>query len=218
LLVIQLRTKQAAIMNRKFSLGAKLRSIRDERGFSQRELAQKAGVSTNAVSLIERDENSPSVSTLQALAGALGVKMSFFFEDDGPQSVLHVKRGTRPTVEGKGVRVEGIGGELSRQELEPFLISLEPRSGSGDRQVVHTGHEFVYCLAGQVEYIIDGEVYKVEAGDFLLFEAHLPHIWRNTSDSGTQFLLVLQTPGQSPEPVQRHFPGHPSITYLGQTR
>jgi transcriptional regulator with XRE-family HTH domain len=202
-------------MNDSFSLGAKLRSIRDERGFSQRELAQKAGISTNAVSLIERDETSPSVATLQALAAALGVRMSFFFEEDGPKSVMHIKSGARPRMEGKGLRIEGIGGKLSRQELEPFLISLEPHSGSGDRQVVHTGHEFVYCLTGQVEYIIDGEVYTVDAGDFLMFEAHLPHIWRNTSDMEAQFLLVLQTPGQSPEPVQRHFPGHPSITFIG---
>ena len=203
-------------MDHNFSLGAKLRSIRDERGLSQRELAQKAGLSTNAVSLIERDETSPSVATLQSLAAALGVKMSFFFEEDGPQHVLHVKSGVRPAMEGKGVRIEGIGGELSRQELEPFLIQLEPYSGSGDRQVVHTGHEFVYCLTGQVEYIIDGEVYTIETGDFLLFEAHLPHIWRNTSDTEAQFLLVLQTPNQSSEPVQRHFPGHPSITFIGK--
>lgn len=202
-------------MPNKFSLGAKLRYIRDERGYSQRELAEKAGISTNAVSLIERDESSPSVATLQALAAALGVKMSYFFEDDGMERVLHVKADERPMITGKGVQIEALGRELSRQEIEPFLISLEPRSGSGDRQVVHTGHEFVYCLSGQVEYIVDGEIYQVYAGDILLFEAHLPHIWRNTSDAEARFLLVLQTPGQSPESVQRHFPGHPSITHIG---
>lgn len=202
-------------MAEKFSLGARLRYIRDERGYSQRELAKKAGISTNSVSLIERDASSPSVVTLQALASALSIKISYFFEDDGPQSVLHAKAGSRPTITGKGVQIEALSRELSRQEMEPFLISLEPRSGSGDRQVVHTGHEFVYCLSGQVEYIIDGEIYQVNAGDFLLFEAHLPHIWRNTSDMEVRFILVLQTPSQSLEPVQRHFPGHPSITHIG---
>lgn len=200
----------------KVSLGAKLRFIRDERGLSQRDLAQKAGISTNAVSLIERDENSPSVATLQALATALAVKMSYFFDDDEPQSVLHVRSGKRPTIVNQGVQIEGIGGELNRQEMEPFLITLEPHSGSGDhRQVVHTGHEFVYCLQGQVEYIIDGTIHELEEGDFLLFEAHLPHIWRNTSDQPARFVLVLQTPGQSPEPVERHFHNYPSLPYIG---
>ena len=76
-------------MENKGSVGNKLRAIREERGLSQRELAQHAGISTNAISLIERDENSPSVSTLQNLAAALNVKMSYFFDDHAPTQILH---------------------------------------------------------------------------------------------------------------------------------
>lgn len=197
------------------SIGTKLRTIRDERKLSQRELAQKAGISPNAISLIERDESSPSVATLQSLATALNVKISYFFDDETPQRVLHVKAGERPMISSNGVKIEGIGGELSRQEIEPFQITLAPNSHSGDRQVVHTGHEFVYCLKGNVEYIIDGVVHMLSPGDFLMFEAHLPHTWRNTSQDEAQFLLVLQTPGESPDPVQRHFSSYPSLYHLG---
>jgi transcriptional regulator with XRE-family HTH domain len=202
-------------MKLKFSLGAKLRAIRDERHLSQRELAQLSGISPNAISLIERDENSPSVSTLQSLAGALNIKMSYFFEDEEPVHILHARSGDRPTLVSKGVRIEGMGGELRRQEMEPFRITLEPHSHSGDRQVVHTGHEFVYCLQGPVEYIIDGNIYQLETGDFLMFEAHLPHIWRNSTDQEVEFLLVLQTTGESNEPVQRHFSRYPSLPHIG---
>jgi transcriptional regulator with XRE-family HTH domain len=202
-------------MGKKFSLGTKLRAVRDERNLSQSELAQRSGLSSNAISLIERDKNSPSVATLQSLAAALNVKMSFFFEDEESQPVLHVKKGERPTITSKGVKIEGIGGALRHQEMEPFRITLEPRSKSGDRQVVHTGHEFVYCLRGVVEYIIDGTIYHLEAGDFLMFEAHLPHIWRNTTDREAEFILVLQTPGESDEPVKRHFSSYPSMPHMG---
>jgi transcriptional regulator with XRE-family HTH domain len=202
-------------MEQTFSLGAKLRAIRDERGFSQRELAQRAGLSANAISLIERDENSPSVSTLQSLAAALNVKMGYFFEDEEPASVLLVRPEGRPAIASKGVKIEGSGRRLRRQEMEPFLITLAPHAESGDRQVVHTGHEFVYCQKGNVEYIIDGTVYRLNAGDFLIFEAHMPHIWRNTTDVEAEFLLVLQTPNESDEPVQRHFSSYPSLTHLG---
>ena len=85
-------------MEKKGSVGNKLRVIREERGLSQRELAQRAGISTNAISLIERDENSPSVSTLQNLAGALNIRMSYFFDDHEPTQVLHVKADSRPVI------------------------------------------------------------------------------------------------------------------------
>jgi transcriptional regulator with XRE-family HTH domain len=202
-------------MERKQTLGTKLRALRDERGLTQKELAKRSRISSNAISLIERDENSPSVATLQSLAAALNVRMSYFFSDQEPQTVLHSKAGARPEIVSNGVKIEGIGGKLRRQEMEPFRITLAPHSHSGDRQVVHTGHEFVYCLQGKVEYIIDGEVYPLEGGDFLMFEAHLPHIWRNTTDQEAVFLLVLQTPGESNEPVQRHFFSYPSLSHIG---
>lgn len=203
-------------MDKNGSVGNKLRTVREERGFSQRELAQRAGISTNAISLIERDENSPSVSTLQSLATALSVKMSYFFDDYEPTQVLHVKAENRPAISSKGVKIEGLDGKLNYQEIEPFLVTLQPNSGSGERQVVHTGHELVYCLSGNVEYLIDGQIYTLEEGDFLLFEAHLPHLWRNVTDENAIVLLVLQASGQAAQSVERHFSDYPSLRHIGK--
>ena len=198
-----------------FSLGDKLRHLRGERNISQRDLARLAGLSPNSISLIERDETSPSVATLQSLASALNVRMSYFFEEEAPSSVLHIKSGARPRIENEGVTIEGMGHTLPSQEMEPFSITLEPKAGSGgERQVVHTGHEFVYSLQGNIEYVIDGTVYLMEVGDILIFEATLPHLWRNPFDVEAKFILVLQTPNASREPVQRHFSSHPSVTHI----
>ena len=203
-------------MEATFSLGEKLRQLRSERNISQRDLAKLAGLSPNSISLIERDETSPSVSTLQSLAAALNIRMSYFFEEETPSSVLHIKSGSRPKIESDGVIIEGMGKTLPFQELEPFLITLEPKAGSGgERQVVHSGHEFVYCLQGKIEYVIDGKVYLLEMGDILIFEATLPHLWRNPFDAEAKFILVLQTSNASREPVQRHFSSHPSVNHIG---
>lgn len=203
-------------MEGKFSLGDRLRQLRSERNISQRDLAQLAGLSPNSISLIERDETSPSVATLQSLATALNIRMSYFFEAEAPTSVLHIKSGARPKIESEGVTIEGMGKTLPDQELEPFSITLEPKAGSGgERQVVHSGHEFVYCLSGRIEYVIDGTIYLMEKGDILIFEAVLPHLWRNPFDEEAKFILVLQTPNASREPVQRHFSSHPSIKHIG---
>ncbi|OIN88556.1 MAG: hypothetical protein AUJ21_10830 [Anaerolineae bacterium CG1_02_58_13] len=204
-------------MEKSFSLGEKLRQLRSERNISQRNLARLAGLSPNSISLIERDETSPSVATLQSLAVALNIRMSYFFEEESPTSVLHIKSGARPKITSEGVQIEGMGKTLPSQELEPFSITLEPHAGSGgERQVVHSGHEFVYCLYGKIEYVIDGKVYLIEEGDILIFEATLPHLWRNPYDIEAKFILVLQTPNASREPVQRHFSDHPSVNHIGR--
>jgi transcriptional regulator with XRE-family HTH domain len=202
-------------MKKTSSLGSRLRALRKERDLTQRELASRAGISSNAISLIERSQISPSVATLQNLATALNVKMSYFFDEEVQTNIMHVKPDERPSLESKGVTIESIGKHLHGQELEPFFISLGPDSESGRRQVIHSGHEFVYCLRGRVEYEIDGDVYMLNEGDFLLFEAQLPHHWRNLTSETAELLLILQTPNGSNETVRRHFLSYPSLTHVG---
>ena len=203
-------------MNELLSLGTKLRGLRKERDLSQRDLANQSGVSANAISLIERNEISPSVATLQRLATALSVRISYFFEgNDGQANVIHLKADEQPSFTSRGVTISGLGRRLREQEVEPFHISLSPGAASGLRPVIHSGHEIVCCLKGMVEYEIDNIVYLLEKGDFLLFEAELPHFWRNPTAEDAEILLVLQTPNESTESVRRHFSNHPSITHFG---
>ena len=173
-----------------------------------------AGVSPNSISLIERDEISPSVATLQNLATALSIRMSYFFEDDAERTILHIKAEMRSAINSQGVTIESTGGRIHNQEMEPFLIQLAPQMSSGERQVVHTGHEVVYCLDGKFEYLIDGKSYQIEKGDFLLFEANLPHLWRNPFGDPAEFLLILQTPGATLDPVRQHFVDYPSVPHI----
>lgn len=68
----------------------------------------------------------------------------------------------------------------------------------------HLGHEFVFCLEGGIEYEIRGDKYLLDAGDSLIFEAHLPHRWRNVGDKPSAILLILQTQKGREESVEQH--------------
>src|SRR5262249_11423951 len=60
------------------SFGRKLRELRDARGWSQQELADRAGVHRRAVGQVERSESGGHFETVIALAEALGVKVEVF--------------------------------------------------------------------------------------------------------------------------------------------
>lgn len=57
-------------------LGDEIRKARLAAGFSQEELAFRAKVSRQYVSLLERNQKSPTVATLIRIAHQLGVKAS----------------------------------------------------------------------------------------------------------------------------------------------
>lgn len=58
------------------SLGSELNKARLSAGLTQEELAFKADVSRNYISLLERDEKSPTVKLLLRICRALGTKAS----------------------------------------------------------------------------------------------------------------------------------------------
>jgi transcriptional regulator with XRE-family HTH domain len=55
-------------------LARNLKRLRTERGLSQEELADRAGLNRNYIGMIERRENAATVDTLEALAKALDVE------------------------------------------------------------------------------------------------------------------------------------------------
>jgi transcriptional regulator with XRE-family HTH domain len=186
-------------------VGARLQVLREARGMSMRSLAQKSGLSANALSMIERGKASPSVSTLYKLAEALGVSITDFF---GPpatrRKAVFLKPDKRARVSIPQGSWEGLGGEQFVGRVEPFIITLEPGAGSGGQAMVHSGHEFVFCLQGQVEYRVEGDVYPMEAGDSLLFSANLEHHWRNPGRTTANILIVLSNFAEGDHPRDAH--------------
>jgi transcriptional regulator with XRE-family HTH domain len=185
-------------------IGPKLRALRKRRGLSLRALAELCGLSVNTISLVERGKTSPSVATLHRLATALGVSMTFFFEEEEQRDVVFVKADHRTRTRSGSVIMENLGSGLRDQTMEPLLVILQPRADSGDEPIVHLGHEFVFCLEGAIEYEIRGDSYLLDAGDSLIFGAHLPHRWWNAGDSVSTILLILQTREGREESVEQH--------------
>ena len=203
-----LRTRPAvdAPADEEVNVGQRLRQLRTESSLSIRALAGMSNLSINTLSLIENGKTSPSVSTLQQLAAALHVPITSFFETGSPKSrVVHSRARQRPCVQFQHGTLEDLGAGMSDRAVQPFLVTLEPNSGSGPDQIVHTGYEFLFCIKGRITYTVEEHVYLLEPGDSLLFESHLPHRWYNIEPEQSQALLVLYPTDARDRPTDCHF-------------
>jgi transcriptional regulator with XRE-family HTH domain len=200
------------------NVGTRIRFLREQRGFSLRALAGKSGLSVNAIGMIERGENSPTVSSLHNLANALEVRIVDFFEAPHEYSTVFVKKHQRLATQGDDVTMESLGYGIRNQQLEPFLVTLEPggagnaaagidrrdpETGHGD-PVEHPGQEFVFCISGQVIYEVGGSDYILEEGDSILFDATQPHRFRNDEDQPAQLIIVFQATDGTHIARERH--------------
>lgn len=178
-------TKDAAV-------GKRIKEIRAERGWALRELGERCGLSANAISLMERGENSPTVSSLRRLAEALKVPITEFFQEEHDKNCVFVKQGEGIRIQNADVELESLGFGLPHQQLEPFRMTVDPRTKTANGSIHHPGQEFVYCVSGTIDYQVGEETYQLEEGDTLLFNASTPHAWSNDSSEPAVILLVFQ--------------------------
>ena len=70
-------------------IGSVLKLVRTSKGLTQKDMAEKLGVSQNYLSLIESNKKMPSVDTMEAFAKALNISKDalLFASSDAPEEL-----------------------------------------------------------------------------------------------------------------------------------
>jgi transcriptional regulator with XRE-family HTH domain len=170
-------------------VGSRLRSAREDRGISLRELARRVGVSPSLVSQIELDRVNPSVSTLYSLVTELGMTMSDVF-GDGPATQLIRARSdddslvARPETRRVINLASGVRWERLTPHSDPdveFLHVMYPvgaESCPDDALVTHGGREYGYVTSGTLGVRVGFDEYELGTGSSIAFDSSSPHrLW-----------------------------------------
>lgn len=172
------------------AIGTRLRQLRVRRQLSLAQVAKAVGVSLGFLSAVERSQMSASVGTLRKLARFYKTNILDFFDPAEASSRL-VKPDSRKVLEaGPGVRMELLA--WGNTVMEPHLFRIAPKSSSGE-SYTHEGEEFLYVLRGELHISLQGEEYRLKAGDSFYFESATPHHWKNPGRTET-FVLWVNTP------------------------
>jgi transcriptional regulator with XRE-family HTH domain len=173
-------------------VGQRLRSERERRGLSLRELARRLEISPSALSQIETGRSRPSVGTLYAIVSELGLSLDELFgarrpagaaeAPDGNGATLVQRRDTR-----KGLDLEsGVRWERLTPTAEPdadFLYVVYEVGGASSREgthIRHTGREYGVVLSGRLRVTIGfDEEHELGPGDSIAFESSRPHRLEN---------------------------------------
>jgi len=73
---------------------------------------------------------------------------------------------------------------------------MQPGVSSGKEAIHYRGEELILCEEGSLVVGVGDEVFELTAGDTLHFRASIPHRWRNTGNSLTQFTITGTRPRQ----------------------
>ena len=174
-------------------IGARIRAERESRGWSLTVLAEKASVSRAMIHKVERGESSPTANLLGKLSGAFGLSMSTLL-----------------------ARAEGANGHLLRKNDQSVWI--DPETGYVRRQIsafsgmspdlvqisLPAGREVsmpasAYTFISQMIWVLEGALvfmegdvrHEMEQGDCLKLGAPTDCVFRNESERGCIYLVVV---------------------------
>jgi len=167
-------------------IGHRLKTIREERGLSQRELASKAGLTNGTISLIEKNKTSPSVASLKSLLDAIPISMAEFFstleEAEAPKVFYRQNEFTEIAPEAPGqVSLRQLG-QAELHSLQVLHETYPPGADTGPELIAHEGEEAGVVIQGEIEVTVDAAISVLRSGDGYLFDSRLPHRFRNVGE------------------------------------
>nr|WP_239578593.1 XRE family transcriptional regulator [Archangium primigenium] len=174
-------------------VGRNLRRLRTQRGLSLERLAKASGVSRAMLGQIELGQSAPTINVIWKIARALGIPFSALISTTA-------QSGTRLMRSQQSKRLSSHDGSFVSRALFPFdeprrveFYELHLAAGAVEQADAHPPGtmENLVVTAGTVEIDRGDERHVLEAGDAILFEADVAHVYRNTSGVDAVMYLVM---------------------------
>ena len=170
-------------------VGPRLRKVREQRGVTLTDVAERTGISKSTLSRLENGQRKPSLELLLPLAQAYRVPL-----DDlvGAPEVGDPRIRLKPRhVNGRTVLplTRHPGGVQAWKIVIPARQSRpNPRS--------HDGYEWLYVLTGRMRLVLGDRDLVLEAGEAADFDTQLPHWFGSTGEGPAEVLSIVGRPGE----------------------
>lgn len=174
----------------------KIQSLRRAKAVTLGQLAKMTGLTKGYLSQIENSTKTPPFSTLDKIAYALGVDITYFFvtrEDEQVDAkITIIKPDERKRVAPGGLRrgygYESLAYRKAGKNMEPYLITVDSHSISTFK---HEGEEFLFILEGSLEFSFGGKKYILEPGYGVYFDSGIEHSGRALGGEKVRMLCII---------------------------
>lgn len=175
------------------SLGAAIRRLREQRRLSVRTLARKCGFSPSFISQVELNQASPSLNSLEQIAGGLGATVGQFFQAATSTGPIVVRSSERLVLQSEWSRsqIESLGHPGIDARLESLLITIRPGGRSGGHMHSRETELFAVVFAGEVRLLLGETEQLLRRGDAVTIPPGTPHRWDNKGTKPAQLIKVI---------------------------
>lgn len=186
------------------TLGDRLRQLRLEKRISVRSLAEKSNFSPSFISQIENGLASPSISSMEKIAAALGVALwEFFHVDAKPKpDIIRAGERLRLNLDWSRAVIESLGYSGEKSQFDAVMVAIEPRGLSGKHGGVAREDEFAFIHDGEVILTLEDDDHILGKGDSVIIPAGVRRRWRNEGAVPVHVLIVSMRSKHANQPAE----------------
>lgn len=178
----------------RIEIGNKIKELRNRKGLTQEELADRCELSKGFISQLENDLTSPSIATLVDILQCLGTSLRDFFNDEADEQIVFGNEDFFEKIDTElNNKIEWIIPNAQKNMMEPIRVTLEP-NGSTYPDQPHEGEEFGYVLSGSITIIIGNHSIKAKKGDAFYYTPNSEHYIKACGKTGAVFLWISTPP------------------------
>jgi transcriptional regulator with XRE-family HTH domain len=173
--------------------GRNLRRLRTRRGYSLDRLAKISGVSRAMLGQIETGRSSPTLSILSKIAVALEVPCASLIVEEGDDSTVLLTRSSSKILHGSDGKFQtrALFPFEGHRTVEFYEIRISPHHSEKAEAHRHGTIENLVVAEGTIEIVVGKQPpYILGEGDAIVFEANVPHVYRNMTGSEARLYLV----------------------------
>lgn len=173
-------------------LAANLRRVRTGQGLSLSELSRRSGIGKATLSQLESGTGNPTIETVFSLSGVLEVPISDLVDSRPAKSLTVVRSRDKEVLSGAGVDLS----PLQRLECGDGVVEVydqQFREGCRQDSLGHVGTEHTVVQTGRLHVVVDGREAELGPGDYVGFDASLPHSYAPVGPAVRSVLLLQYT-------------------------
>lgn len=188
-------------------ISTKLKTLRKRQNLTLDALAERSGISRSMISLIEREQSSPTATVLNKLADALGTSLPELLSDNSEETISETQ--CVSSIEDQKTWQDPESGYIRRQltprnatsTVELTEIIFPPQKSVTFENMLRNIeiHQQVWVISGEIEISDDDSTWCLKEGDCLAFQQKEHTTFFNPNNTEARYLIALTSLPSSKE-------------------
>jgi len=179
------------------TIAEKIRTLREQRNWSQRELAKRSELASGTLSHLETGKFRGDLDTHQKLARALGITLGELYRgvegldlENGSTPISPISEAVETFRYNEKAQAILLATQILQKPFLPQLLRLQP-GGQTHREQTKLGcQKWVFVLKGVIEVHIGEQTHRLEPYGSIFFKASESHQLTNVGESIAECIIV----------------------------